>query len=72
MDALQESFIEYYKKWGTEFSKDELIVTNGGSEAIMLTFMTLCDPGDEIVSPEPFTPIIMVLQSQLQLKWFHF
>ncbi len=54
MDALQESFIKYYKKWGTEFSKDELVVTNGGSEAIMLTFMTICDPGDEIVSPEPF------------------
>ena len=54
MDALQESFIEYYKKWGTEFTKDELLITNGGSEAIMLTFMTLCDPGDEILSPEPF------------------
>lgn len=54
MDELQESFIEYYKKWGTEFTKDELVVTNGGSEAIMLTFMTLCDPGDEIISPEPF------------------
>lgn len=54
MDALQESFIEYYKKWGTEFTKDELLITNGGSEAIMMTFMTLCDPGDEILSPEPF------------------
>ncbi|MHC6179871.1 pyridoxal phosphate-dependent aminotransferase [Clostridium sp. JNZ X4-2] len=54
MDELQESFIEYYKKWGTEFNKNELVVTNGGSEAIMLTFMTICDPGDEIVSPEPF------------------
>jgi len=54
MDELQESFIEYYKKWGTEFTKDELLITNGGSEAIMLTFMTLCDPGDEILSPEPF------------------
>ncbi|MFL0196391.1 pyridoxal phosphate-dependent aminotransferase [Clostridium sp. WILCCON 0269] len=54
MDALQESFIEYYKKWGTEFTKKELVITNGGSEAILLTFMTICDPGDEIISPEPF------------------
>lgn len=54
MDVLQESFIEYYKKWGTEFSKDELYITNGGSEAIMLTFMTICDAGDEVIIPEPF------------------
>ncbi|WP_123053812.1 pyridoxal phosphate-dependent aminotransferase [Clostridium sp. JN-1] len=54
MEELQESFIEYYKKWGTEFTKEELVVTNGGSEAIMLTFQALCDPGDEIIIPEPF------------------
>jgi aspartate aminotransferase len=54
MDMLQESFIEYYKKWGTEFTKDELIITNGGSEAIMLTFLSICDPEDEILAPEPF------------------
>lgn len=54
MDILQESFIEYYKKWGTEFTKDELFITNGGSEAIMLTFMAICDPGDTILAPEPF------------------
>jgi len=51
---LQESFIEYYRKWGVEFTKDELFVTNGGSEAILLTFMVLCDPGDEILIPEPY------------------
>ncbi|NMM62690.1 pyridoxal phosphate-dependent aminotransferase [Clostridium sp. P21] len=54
MDALQESFIEYYKKWGTEFTKDQLYITNGGSEAIMLVFQAICDAGDEIVVPEPF------------------
>lgn len=54
MDILQESFIEYYKKWGTEFTKNEIFVTNGGSEAIILTFMALCDAGDEILAPEPF------------------
>lgn len=51
---LQESFIEYYRKWGVEFTKDELFVTNGGSEAILLTFMVICDPGDEILIPEPY------------------
>jgi len=51
---LQESFIEYYRKWGFEFTKDEIFVTNGGSEAILLTFMVICDPGDEILIPEPY------------------
>jgi aspartate aminotransferase len=54
IDPLQESFIEYYKKWGTEFTKKEIFITNGGSEAILLTFLTLCDAGDEILAPEPF------------------
>jgi aspartate aminotransferase len=54
MEALQESFIEYYKKWGAEFTKNELFITAGGSEAIQLTFTTLCDAGDEILTPEPF------------------
>ncbi|MEW5853412.1 MAG: pyridoxal phosphate-dependent aminotransferase [Myxococcota bacterium] len=32
---------------------DDLIVTNGGSEALLLAFMAICDPGDEIICPEP-------------------
>lgn len=51
---LQESFIEYYKKWGVEFSEDEIFVTSGGSEAILLTLMVISDPGDEILIPEPY------------------
>lgn len=54
IDPLQESFIEYYKKWGAEFTKNEIFITNGGSEAIMLTLLTLCDACDEILAPEPF------------------
>jgi len=54
LQALQDSFIEYYKKWGTEYARNQLFVTNGGSEGIILTFTVLCDPGDEILSPEPY------------------
>jgi aspartate aminotransferase len=53
-DPLIESFIKYYKEWGIDFTKDEIMITNGGSEAIMFTLMAICDPGDEIVVPEPF------------------
>ena len=36
------------------FSKDDFLVTNGGSEALLFTFMAICDPGDNILIPEPF------------------
>lgn len=54
IDKLQKSFINYYKKLGTEFTEKEITVTNGGSEALLMTFMTIFDPGDELLSPEPF------------------
>ncbi|MBP1744604.1 MAG: Aspartate transaminase [Firmicutes bacterium] len=54
LQALQESFIEYYKKWGTEYTRNQLFITNGGSEALILAFTVLCDAGDEILSPEPY------------------
>ena len=39
---------------GYRFVKDEIMVTNGGSEAILFALMAICDPGDEIIVPEPF------------------
>jgi aspartate aminotransferase len=54
LDPLIESFIKYYEEWDIEFHKDEIMVTNGGSEAIMFAFMAICDPGDEVIVPEPF------------------
>lgn len=52
--TLIDSFRKYYKQWGIEFEEDEVIITNGGSEAIILTFMAIGDPGDEVLIPEPF------------------
>lgn len=54
IDQLIDSFIKYYKEWNIDFDKDELLVTNGGSEAILFAFMTICDAGDEVIIPEPF------------------
>ncbi|MPQ32263.1 pyridoxal phosphate-dependent aminotransferase [Clostridium estertheticum] len=54
MDPLIESFIKYYLEWNIKLSKSEILVTNGGSEAILFAFMAICDPGDEIIVPEPF------------------
>lgn len=54
INTLIDSFIKYYKGWNINFDRDELLVTNGGSEAIMFALMTICDPGDEVIIPEPF------------------
>ncbi|MDF2883196.1 MAG: aspB1 [Clostridiaceae bacterium] len=54
INKLIESFIEYYKKWNINLVKDEIMITNGGSEAILFALMTICDAGDEIIIPEPF------------------
>lgn len=54
INILLESFIEYYKKWNINLDKDEIMITNGGSEAILFALMTICDAGDEIIIPEPF------------------
>jgi aspartate aminotransferase len=54
INKLIESFIEYYKKWNIHLEKDEIMITNGGSEAILFALMTICDAGEEIIIPEPF------------------
>ena len=51
--ALREKLVGYYKKFGADVTPEEIIVTTGGSEAILLGFMACLDPGDEIVMLEP-------------------
>jgi len=49
----REKLTHYYKRLGIEISADEIIVTTGGSEAILFAMMTCLDPGDEVLIPEP-------------------
>lgn len=51
---LIDAMVQYYKNYDIDFSKDEVLIMNGGSEALLFTLMTLLDKGDEIVVPEPF------------------
>ncbi len=44
----------YYKGIGIDVSADEIIITTGGSEALIFGFMTCFNPGDEVIIPEPF------------------
>lgn len=44
----------YFERDGILFDEDEILITNGGSEALTFTTIGICDPGDEILVPEPF------------------
>lgn len=52
--SLIDSFIKYYEKFGVKYDKDEILVTNGGSEALTFSLIATCDYGDEVLVPEPF------------------
>lgn len=51
--SLRKKLTEYYSKYRIELSPDDIIVTSGGSEAVLFAFMTCLNPGDEIIIPEP-------------------
>ena len=51
---LREAVAKYYKTFGVEISAKDVLITTGGSEALLFACMTLCDPGDEIIVPEPY------------------
>ena len=51
--GLRNKLVGYYKKFGAEVTPEEMIVTTGGSEAILLGFMACLNPGDELIMVEP-------------------
>lgn len=53
-ESYRKKLVEYYKRNGINVTKDEIIITAGGSEAIMFGFFTCLNPGDEVIIPEPF------------------
>ena len=54
LPELIESIKKYYEDYNIQFDNDEIIITNGGSEALLFTMLTICDDGDNILVPEPF------------------
>lgn len=51
--SLRKKLTEYYKSFDIELTADDIIVTTGGSEAVLFTFLSCLNPGDEIIVPEP-------------------
>lgn len=53
-ESYRRKLVEYYKRVGIEVSHDQILITTGGSEAILFGFFTCLNPGDEVIIPEPF------------------
>ena len=51
--SLREKMVEYYAKYDIKVTADDIIITSGGSEAILFAFLACLNPGDEIIVPEP-------------------
>lgn len=53
-ESYRRKLAESYEKSGIHVTHEEILVTTGGSEALLFGLMSTCDPGDEIIIPEPF------------------
>ena len=53
-DSYREKLAAYYKKQGLPINKEDIIITTGGSEALIFAMGSTMDEGDEIIIPEPF------------------
>ncbi|MDE7081991.1 MAG: pyridoxal phosphate-dependent aminotransferase [Muribaculaceae bacterium] len=51
--SLRKKLCEYYHRFNIDVDVEDIIVTSGGSEAVLFAFMACLDPGDEIIVPEP-------------------
>jgi len=53
-ESYRKKLVQYYSRAGITVTQDQIIITTGGSEAILFGFMACMDAGDEVIIPEPF------------------
>src|SRR5204863_8445077 len=53
-ESYRKKLVQYYQGVGINVTSEQIIVTTGGSEAILFGFMACMDAGDEVIIPEPF------------------
>ena len=56
MSGLIEAIQGYYKKLGVDLEPEDILITSGGSEALLLTYLSILDPYTEVIIPEPYYP----------------
>ncbi len=54
MTVLQDAIIDYFKRYDMNYERKNIMVTNGGSEALNIAFTSILNPGDEVLIAEPF------------------
>lgn len=54
INELRIGFSDFLKIHDINYTSEEIFITNGGSEALLFIFLTICDEGDEIIVPEPY------------------
>ncbi len=52
--SLRKEFVEYYKNYNISLSAEQIMITYGGSEALMISLLSCLNPWDEVIVPEPF------------------
>lgn len=53
-ESYRNGLSAYYQKTGINVNPEDILITTGGSEALIFGFMSACNPGDEVIIPEPF------------------
>lgn len=66
--ALRTEACKYYDRYNLHYSPEEMLITNGGSEALLFTFLTICNPGDQIITPEPLYSIYKEMASATSVE----
>jgi aspartate aminotransferase len=52
--SYRKKLVEFYKTYNIQVNTEQMIVTNGGSEALLFAMLTCANSGDEVIVPEPF------------------
>jgi aspartate aminotransferase len=53
-ESYRRKLVQYYKSVGIDVTHEQILITTGGSEAILFGFFCCLNPGDEVIIPEPF------------------
>ena len=53
LESYRKKLVDYYHSYDIQLTPDDIIITSGGSEAVLFAFLSCLNPGDEIIVPEP-------------------
>ena len=53
-EFMLDAVVNYYRRIGVNYSKEDILITTGGSEALQILFLCILDEGSEVIVPEPF------------------